>query len=105
MKRNLVRDSFVVSVRVSPRGGRNAVIGVRADGVLLVRVAAPPVDGAANHALIELVAETFAVRRGCVTLLSGETGRDKRLEIAGLTQEQGSTTLRALPVLVDSDTR
>jgi uncharacterized protein (TIGR00251 family) len=74
------------------------VVGYRAaDGVLLVRVAAPPVDGAANRACVELVAEVFGVKRGQVTLASGETAREKRLTIAGLSDEERDERLRRLP--------
>lgn len=55
-------------------------------GVLYARVAAPPVDGAANHALIELVAATFGIPKSRVSFHTGETARDKVLRIDGLTQ-------------------
>jgi uncharacterized protein len=78
-----------VRVRVTPRGGRDAIIGVRPDdSVLLLRVAAPPVDGAANKACIALLAEALGVRRGDITLVSGQTSRDKRFAVATLTGEE-----------------
>jgi uncharacterized protein len=72
-----------LTVRLTPRGGRDHVDGV-ADGVLRVRVAAPPVDGAANKALIALIAGELGVAKGAVTIASGETGRSKVLEVAGV---------------------
>lgn len=92
-------DSFVmITVRVTPRGGRDAVMGWRAsDGVLLLRVAAPPVDGAANKAVIELLAETFDVKRGQVTLTGGETSRDKRFRVDGLAAAALNECLSRLP--------
>jgi len=86
-----------VRVRVTPRGGRDAVVGHRAGEVLLVRVAAPPVDGEANRACLELVAAVFGVKRGQVTLVSGETAREKRFTIAGLSEEERDERLRRLP--------
>ena len=65
-----------LAVRLTPRGGRDAVDGVR-DGVLLVRVAAPPVDGAANTALARLLADELGVPRTAVRLVAGTTGRRK----------------------------
>jgi uncharacterized protein YggU (UPF0235/DUF167 family) len=53
------------------------------DDYFAARVAAPPVDGAANAALIALVAKAFGVSRGAVTIAGGETARLKRLSIAG----------------------
>jgi uncharacterized protein YggU (UPF0235/DUF167 family) len=75
------------------------VIGYRAadGGVLLLRVAAPPVDGAANRACLALVADVFGVRRGQVALTAGETGREKRFTITGLTEEERDERLRRLP--------
>lgn len=78
------RDAAVrVKIRLTPRGGADRVDGV-ADGVLRVRVAAPPVDGAANRALLRLLADELGVPRGAVTLASGDTSRVKVVEIAGL---------------------
>lgn len=61
-------------------------MGVRGDGVLLLRTIAAPIDGKANAACIELLAEFFAIGWGQITLLSGATGRDKRFSLDGITQ-------------------
>ncbi len=77
-----------VAVRLTPRGGRDAVEGFSEDEagrpVLKVRVAAPPVEGEANAALVRLIAKTLRVPRSAVSLVSGETARLKLLEIEGL---------------------
>jgi uncharacterized protein (TIGR00251 family) len=75
-------DGIDIAVRVTPRGGRDALTAGTAEH-LAARLAAPPVDGAANAALTELVARHFGVRKRDVTILSGETARLKRLRIAG----------------------
>ena len=76
-----------LTVRLTPRGGRDALGGMRRDQAgraqLLARVSPPPVDGAANAALVKLVAKTLGVPKSAVTLASGETARVKTLEIAG----------------------
>lgn len=72
-----------VDVRVIPRSPRTAVEGVR-DGRLLVRVTAPPVDRAANEAVIEALAEALRVPRRTLALVAGATGRNKTVEIAGV---------------------
>lgn len=71
-----------VRVRVTPRAGRSAVAGVR-DDVLLIRLAAPPVEGAANEALVDLMSRTFGVPRRDIRIASGERSRTKRVEITG----------------------
>lgn len=78
----------VLAVRLTPRGGRDAVDGwaVDADGrpYLKVRVSSPPVDGAANAALTAFLAKTLKIPRSAIRLASGETARLKRLELDGI---------------------
>lgn len=75
-------DGIELHVRVTPRGGRDAFAAGTPE-YFAARLAAAPVDGAANAALIPLVAKAFAVAKRDVTILSGETSRLKRLHIAG----------------------
>jgi uncharacterized protein (TIGR00251 family) len=74
----------LLDIRVIPRAPRSAVAGVR-DGALLVRLAAAPVDGEANDALLVLLAEVLDVPRRDLIIVSGERARRKRLKVAGLT--------------------
>lgn len=80
-------DGVVVTVRLTPRADRDAIgaVKVLADGraVLAVRVRAVPEDGAANAALVALIAKKLKVPKSAVALVSGETQRVKQLTIAG----------------------
>jgi uncharacterized protein len=80
-------DGVMLDVRLTPRGGRDAIEGIerRADGraVLKARVRAAPFEGAANEALRRLVAKALGVAPGQVDVAAGATGRVKRLHIAG----------------------
>jgi uncharacterized protein len=80
-------DGILVDVRLTPRGGRDAIEGIarRADGrtVLKVRVRAAPFEGEANAALCRLLAGAVSVAPRHVTLVKGETARVKRVKIAG----------------------
>ena len=69
-----------VPVRLTPRGGSDRVDGVR-DGELAVRVAAPPVDGAANLALIRLVARELGVPASVIRIATGTNARRKTLAL------------------------
>jgi uncharacterized protein YggU (UPF0235/DUF167 family) len=84
---SVVAGGLVVAVRLTPRGGRDAIEGVeqRADGqcVLKARVRAAPREGEANDALVALLARVAHVPPRNVTLVSGTTARIKRLMIAG----------------------
>jgi len=78
---------ITLNVRVIPRARKTECAGFR-DDVLVVRVAAPPVDGAANDALIEVLSSAFDVPRRAVQILGGDRGRRKRIAIDGVTTEQ-----------------
>ena len=77
---------ILVSLRVTPRAGRDAIEGVDEDGAIGVRVTAAPADGAANKAVLKLLAKTLSVPSSAVTLASGATSRHKRVHIDGLTR-------------------
>lgn len=70
-------------VQVVPRASRSEVVGEH-NGLLRVRLAAPPVDGAANEELIRLLAKTFKVSRSAVKIVSGHNARLKRVSIEGV---------------------
>jgi hypothetical protein len=84
---SIARDGLFVSVRLTPKGGRDAIDGIEllADGkpVLKVRVRAAPVDGEANEALVHLLSRTLGVPRRDVSLDAGATARVKRIRIVG----------------------
>ena len=72
-----------LAIRVQPRAKRSEVVGERA-GAVVVRVAAPPVDGRANAAVCALVARAAGVRTSAVTVVHGAGTRDKVLEVRGV---------------------
>jgi len=78
-------SGIALAIRVTPRGGRDALTA-GTDEYFAARIAAAPVDGAANAALIALVAKTFGVAKRDVTVTGGETARLKRLAITGDTR-------------------
>jgi uncharacterized protein (TIGR00251 family) len=77
--------ALIVDVQVVPRASR-ASVGPVAGDRLRVAVTAPPVDGAANAAVVEALAAAFGVRRAAVTIVRGERGRRKTVRIAGATR-------------------
>jgi uncharacterized protein (TIGR00251 family) len=80
-------NGVIVTVRVQPRAARAGVAGTRA-GALLVRLHAPPVEGAANGELIEVLAGACARPRSAVSIVSGERGRLKRVRIDGISRSE-----------------
>jgi uncharacterized protein (TIGR00251 family) len=82
-----VRDSSVrVSVHVQPRATRSEIVGLHG-AALKVRLQAPPVDGAANEALVTLLAERLGVARRSVRVIAGTTSRTKTVEVDGTTED------------------
>jgi uncharacterized protein len=76
-----------LTVRVTPRARRTEVAGVLEDGTLRIRVTAPPVEGRANAALVEFLAEVLGTRKSRVEIVAGEKGLDKIVTIAGMAAE------------------
>jgi uncharacterized protein (TIGR00251 family) len=76
-----------LDIRVIPRARKTEVAG-EFDGALLVRLAAPPVEGAANDALIEFLSAALRLPRRDIRIVSGERSRRKRVAIAGMTPAQ-----------------
>ncbi|MCT8000927.1 DUF167 family protein [Sphingomonas sanguinis] len=75
-------DGIQIAVRVTPRGGRDALTAGTEEH-FAARLSAPPVDGAANAALVPLVARHFGVPKRAVRIVAGETARLKRLHVVG----------------------
>lgn len=78
--------SLRFNVRVQPLASRSEIVGLHGDA-LKVRLAAPPVDGAANEALIELLADALGIARTAVRIISGATSRGKVVEVDGVNVE------------------
>lgn len=73
-------DGLRIRLRVQPRSARNRIASVHGEA-LKVCVTAPPIDGAANAAVIELLAEVLGVAKRCITIVAGATGRDKEVMV------------------------
>jgi uncharacterized protein (TIGR00251 family) len=76
-------NAIIISVRVIPRAGTSGVAGTRGDA-LLVRLQAPPIEGAANEELIDVIVEALGVPKRAVSIASGARSRNKRVRVAGI---------------------
>ena len=83
-------DHIVLNIRVVPRASKDEIVGLYGDA-LKVRILAPPVEGKANAYLVKFISKHWKIPRRNIEILSGETGRNKRLKIInppdGLIQE------------------
>jgi uncharacterized protein (TIGR00251 family) len=83
-------------LRVTPRARRNEVVGERGD-MLAVKLTAAPVKGAANKALLQFLAERLGLPPRCLAIVGGETSREKRLAVEGLTESEARARLLGPP--------
>jgi uncharacterized protein (TIGR00251 family) len=77
--------AVTVIVRVVPRASKSEIVGIH-DGTLKVRIASPPVDGAANAELIKLLAKQFRISSREIEIISGDTSKSKRIRISHMTK-------------------
>lgn len=80
-------EGAILSIKVQPRASRNAVAGVHGEE-LKVAVTAPPVDSAANEAVLRFLAETLDCPRGAIQLVRGQASRHKTILVRGATAAQ-----------------
>ncbi len=85
-------DSFIIALHCQPGAKKTEVQGEH-DGRLKLRLAAPPVEGKVNEALIQWLSKTLEIRRANIELLAGDLSRLKRVRVQGLTAEQLKTSL------------
>jgi len=89
-------NGTTVAVRAQPGAKKTAIAGVYGEGAnaqIKIAVHAPPIEGRANTALIEFLADTFSISRKCVVLVSGETNRSKVFLLQGVTKARAEEIL------------
>jgi uncharacterized protein len=89
-------DGVEIAVRVIPRARKSEIAGSRGDA-LLVRLAAPPVAGAANAALVSYLAERLNLPARAIQIVAGDKSRDKRVRISGMRAEAALRMLNSPP--------
>jgi uncharacterized protein len=90
------RRGAAITVKVIPRAKKTAVAGVMDDGTIKIKIAAPPVDGAANKALVEFLAEALGLPKNQVDIVAGETSERKLISLVGISPEKVDVLLRGL---------
>jgi uncharacterized protein (TIGR00251 family) len=77
------KDGIIIEVKVDPRSSRNDIVGA-VDKTIRIKLTAPPVGGAANELLIELLAEKYGIRKSDVIIMKGESSRHKLIKLRGV---------------------
>jgi uncharacterized protein (TIGR00251 family) len=78
-----IKDGILIEIKVAPRSSKREVIGA-VGNVVKVKLTAPPVDGAANEQLIELLSERLKIKKSSITIIKGESSRQKTIKITGV---------------------
>jgi uncharacterized protein len=84
---NAARGTVSFPVRLQPRASKDEIAGAL-DGALKIRLCAPPVENRANEALVDFLSSILKTPKSAVRIQSGEHGRNKRVEIRGVTRQQ-----------------
>ena len=77
------KEGIVIEVKVEPRSSQKRIAGIM-DNVVKVKLTAPPVDGAANEQLIEIISEATGIRKSAIKILKGTSSKRKTVEIKGV---------------------
>lgn len=77
----------IINVHITPRGSKNEITGWRGEA-LCIKVTAPPVEGAANAAVLDFLADELGIRKSQIAIVKGEKSREKMLKITGLTEDE-----------------
>lgn len=87
-------EAVVFTVRVVPRASRDKIAGIH-DGAVRIRLTAPPVEGAANEALVSFLSSVLRVPKRDIELVSGQTARNKVVSVSGLSPAEVEARLRS----------
>jgi len=82
-----VQDSALLLVRIQPRASKNEIIPMEG-GAFKIRLTAPPVDGAANEALVRFLSGVLGIAKTRVEIVSGQTSREKRIRVGGMSEAE-----------------
>lgn len=80
------QNEIIFTLRILPNSSKNEII--KADGVIKVKITAPPVDGKANKALLEFLSKTFKIPKTSFSIVKGETSKDKTLSVKAADEEK-----------------
>ena len=80
-------EGAAITVKVQPRARKTEVAGLMADGTIQIKVAAPPVGGAANKALVAFLAQILALPTSQIDIIAGETSERKLISLVGISPE------------------
>ena len=89
------KSGSAITVRVSPRSGKNQITGILEDGTVKIRLTASPVDGKANKTLIEFLSKVLVCDRKDIEIVAGETGRDKLITIMNIDSNEVNKRIAA----------
>ena len=85
-------DDIIIRLHIQPRGSKDEITGIHGDA-LKIRVTSPPVDGAANSHIIELISKKLHIARSRIELVQGDRSRHKTIRVSGIKLQEAETLL------------
>ncbi len=82
----IIMEDIIIKVHANPKSSKNQIVGWKED-VLYIKITAPPVEGAANEAIVKFLSKELKIKKSQVSLASGDHSREKRFIIKGVTEE------------------
>ena len=95
----VAREAIRLHIFIQPKSSKNEIIGPH-NGLLKIKITAPPIDGKANEGLIAFLSDYFDIAKRNIIIIRGETGRKKTLELRGISLEQVHLKLGSLLTLI-----
>lgn len=90
------KHGILIRLYIQPRASKNEIVGIHGGTALKIRLTSPPVDGAANSACIEFLANILGIRKSHVEILSGQKSRIKQIKLSGISLQETENLLKSI---------
>jgi uncharacterized protein (TIGR00251 family) len=87
------KEGILLRLNIQPRASKNEIIGIHGETALKIRLTSPPVEGAANSACIEFLANILEIKKSQIEITSGQKSRIKKLKITGISLEEAGSKI------------
>lgn len=90
------KHGILIRLYIQPRASKNEIVGIHGGTALKIRLTSPPVDGAANSACIEFLANILGIRKSNVEILSGQKSRIKQIKLSGISLQETENLIKSI---------
>lgn len=90
------KHGILIRLYIQPRASKNEIVGIHGETALKIRLTSPPVDGAANSACIEFLANILGIRKSHVEILAGQKSRIKQIKLSGISLQETENLIKSI---------